>query len=85
MRLTGSSQASFAAGTELVKSAEDAGPPLRGWVVKLTEILVSQSCSVACNELIKSAKCAGPCCFSASKEVEGADPPFRSTATSEDW
>ena len=83
--LTGSSQASFPAGTELVKSAEDAGPPLRGWVVKLTEILDSQSCSVACNELIKSAKCAGPCCFSASKEVEGADPPFRSTATSEDW
>ena len=83
--LTGGSKASFAAGTELVKSAEEAGPPLRGWVVKLTEILGSQSCSVACNELIKSAKSAGPCCFSASKDVEGADPPFRSTATSKDW
>ena len=83
--LTGSSQASFAAGTELVKSTEEAGPPLCGWVVKLTEILGSQSCSVACNELIKSAKCAGPCCFSASKDTEGADPPFRSPATSEDW
>ena len=83
--LTGSSKVLFAAGTELVKSAEEAGPPLHGWVVKLTEILGSQSCSVACKELIKSAKCAGPCCFSASKDVEGADPPSRSTATSEDW
>ena len=83
--LTESSQASFATGIELVKSAENAGPPLHDWVVKLTEILGSQSCSVACNELIKSAKSAGPCCFSASKDVEGADPPFRSTATSEDW
>ena len=55
--LTGSSQASFAAGIELLKIAEDAGPPLCGWVVKLTEILGSQSCSVACNELIKSVKC----------------------------
>ena len=62
-----SSEASLAAGIELVKSAEDVGPPLCAWVVKLTEILGSHSCSVACNELIKSAKCAGPCCFSGGK------------------
>jgi len=70
--MTGSSQASFAARTELVKSAEEAGPPLRVWVVKLTEIHL-QSCSVACSELMKSSKCAG---FSVSKDVEGTDPPF---------